>query len=211
MEFKERQAQYEGRKKLIKVDEYNHPIADAEEILVNIIRDEGEEFFTGTPLNAENLNKGNWRDDASLSFASQPNNSTPIAKIDATQIVTKANGETLLVPPVGKGITGSLFSIVDVGGDFASRNGYVQFSNGLLIQWGFVSNTGGLGNYTATISKSYGHTNWCVIPQQYANRTDIMGANDNFFVVSIVDGTTFTYRKDNNCQGLYFIALGHIK
>jgi len=51
-----------------------------------------------TPLNADNMNKGNWRDDKSVSYDSLNNNTLPAAS-GKTQIVTKQNGEVYVVPP----------------------------------------------------------------------------------------------------------------
>jgi len=52
-----------------------------------------------TPLNAENMNKGNWRDDKSISYESLVDNSLPSQKFAKTQIVTKQNGELWAIPP----------------------------------------------------------------------------------------------------------------
>jgi len=61
-----------------------------------------------TPLNAANLNQGNWRDDKSVSYVSLDNNNLPAAISGKTQIVTKQNGEIWTIPPSG---TGSAFKL----------------------------------------------------------------------------------------------------
>ena len=66
MNFTNRQTQFPGKKKLVKVDENNIPIPNEPHILVNVVKDEGNITDEGTPISAENLNKGNWRDDNSL-------------------------------------------------------------------------------------------------------------------------------------------------
>jgi|GEM_PF-1689589 len=99
MKFIERQTQFPGKRKVIMVDENNQPLVGEEPVSVNIVRDEGTVDIEGTPISAENLNKGNWRDDTSLSFKKAENNTLPPAKATETQIVTKDNGETWLIPP----------------------------------------------------------------------------------------------------------------
>ena len=132
MNFTERQVEHPGKKKLIKVDANNVPIANEPEILVNIERDEGDVYVTGTQIDAANLNKGNWRDDNSLSFNKRNDNNLPSAKANETQIVTKSNGETWLIPPIGRVATPILVEIDKVHG----TNGRENLSNGLIIQWG---------------------------------------------------------------------------
>jgi hypothetical protein len=98
VKFIEKQSQYPNKRRLIKVNENNQPLNEAP-ILVNIEKDEGEISVMGTPINAENLNKGNWRDDKSLSFKVQTENDEPItAKPDEIQIFTTCTGKTMLMP-----------------------------------------------------------------------------------------------------------------
>ena len=103
MEFTNRVSEFPEKKRIIKVDENNVPIPGEEPILVNIEKAEGAIYTDGTPITAANLNKGNWRDDESLSFKQMTDDIIPPAKTDETQIVTKANGETWLIPPSGLG------------------------------------------------------------------------------------------------------------
>jgi len=100
MEFTNRNTQFPGKRQLIKVNADNIPIVGEDPIFVNIIKDEGVVYDEGTPLTAETLNKGNWRDDKSLSFK-QWTVDIPPAKVGETQIVTDINGETWLIPPLG--------------------------------------------------------------------------------------------------------------
>jgi len=62
-----------------------------------LITDEVTE--AGTPLNAENMNKGNWRDDTTISFMSNDSNVTIQPEANITKIYTDENGETWLLPP----------------------------------------------------------------------------------------------------------------
>jgi len=56
----------------------------------------------GTPLSAENLNKGNWRDDPSLSFRTlAAGEAEPEVDASKTQIYTKPNGDIWVLPPDG--------------------------------------------------------------------------------------------------------------
>jgi hypothetical protein len=103
MEFTNRVSEFPNRKKLIKVDENNVPIVGEEPILVNIDEAEGIVHVPGTPIDVETLNKGNWRDDESLSFKQKEDNEDPPEKDGETQIITKANGETWIIPPAGTG------------------------------------------------------------------------------------------------------------
>jgi len=105
MRFMSRETQFPGKRKLIKVDENNIPIAGESPILVNIVGDEGTVTTEGTPVNAENLNKGNWRDDRSVSFRTMDTDAIPDPKPNETQMVTRPNGETWIVPPSGTGGT----------------------------------------------------------------------------------------------------------
>ena len=121
MKFIDREAQYLGRKKITKVGQTdNKPIAGEEPFFVNIERAEGIIDEEGTPINAENLNKGNWRDDDSISFKKMDNNVLPNADMSETQIVTTADGKTWLIPPLGLGnakdITDSVAASVKVDG-----------------------------------------------------------------------------------------------
>ena len=99
MEFIERQTEYPGKRKMVIVDENNIPVAGESPIFVNLIHDEGDVEAEGTPISAENLNKGNWRDDESVSFKKQASDNLPSSKALETQIITKSNGETWLIPP----------------------------------------------------------------------------------------------------------------
>jgi len=103
MKFTNRETQFPGKKKLIKVDENNIPIVGEVPIIVNIVKDEGTIYTEGTPVSADNLNKGNWRDDDSLSFRARDDNNLPEAKPAETQVITKANGEIWIIPPFGLG------------------------------------------------------------------------------------------------------------
>lgn len=103
MKFKERKTEYQGRKKLIKVDAANNPILGEEEILVNVVKDEGIIFEEGTPLNVETLSNANWRDDDYISFKQRDNDSLPNATFGETKIVTLNNGKSYLIPPASKG------------------------------------------------------------------------------------------------------------
>ena len=103
MKFISREVQYPGKRKIIKVDEHNKPIQSEVPFYANIIRSEGEISVEGTPVSAENLNLGNWRDDDSLSFKKRSDDDLPDAKAAETQIITKSNGETWIVPPLGLG------------------------------------------------------------------------------------------------------------
>lgn len=95
MKFIEREVQYPRRKKLTKISEE----ADGS-IIVDEERVEGKADEPGTPITVKNLNKGNWRDDDSVSFEKRKDNILPDAQENETQIVTLANGETWLIPPV---------------------------------------------------------------------------------------------------------------
>jgi len=103
MKFEDRKAEFLGKRKLIKVDETGEPIKGEPPISVKIYRDEGLVHVEGTPINAETLNVGNWRDDSSVSFAKRKDNNLPAAEEGKSQIITKMNGETWLIPPEGLG------------------------------------------------------------------------------------------------------------
>jgi len=55
-------------------------------------------------ITAERMEDVNWRDDDSLSFGKRDNDALPDAKDAETQIITKANGETWLIPPLETGV-----------------------------------------------------------------------------------------------------------
>ena len=99
MKFTNRETEFPGKRKLIKVDEYNVPIPGETPIIVNIIKDEGRIDNEGTPITADNLNEGNWRDDNSVSFKQKDDDVLPEANVAETQIVTLANGEVWIIPP----------------------------------------------------------------------------------------------------------------
>ena len=95
MEFSDRKTKF---KKFRKTDQDGEPLS--EEFFALITDEVTEE---GTPLNAENLNKGNWRDDDTISFASQKSANTVVyPKENTTKIYTGDDGETWIVPPAQK-------------------------------------------------------------------------------------------------------------
>jgi len=120
MNFTNRQAQFPGKKKLVMVDENNIPLPNEPPVLINIVKDEGNVTNEGTPISAENLNKGNWRDDNSLSFIARSDDGLPPAEDFKTQIVTKSDGGTWVIPPIGRGnpmqISSSYNTIIKVNG-----------------------------------------------------------------------------------------------
>ena len=83
-------------KKIQKTDMNGNPLPEA---FYALITDESTE--SGTPLNAEAMNKGNWRDDNSVSFAVN-HGETLEQQSYLTQIYTSVDGETWLVPPAGQ-------------------------------------------------------------------------------------------------------------
>ena len=127
MEFKNRDVEFPEHKKLIKVDSVTHEDLGEEPIYVKMERAEGEVTEEGTPINAENLNKGNWRDDKSLSFTKLDNNTLPNAKANETQIVTKNNGETWLVPPASSGQIDTPLTVRDWTKLWTGENGAKAF------------------------------------------------------------------------------------
>lgn len=116
MIFKDRVSQHPNRRKLIKLDENKQPIDDP--IIVDIERDDVLEGVTqiGEPVTADKLNKGNWRDDKSLSFTKLGDGEQdPAPSSDKTQIFTRRDRSTwLLAPestaPVEIGTSASVFS-----------------------------------------------------------------------------------------------------
>jgi len=81
--------------KIQKTDKNGLPLTEAFYALIS-----DEVTQEGTVLNADVMNKGNWRDDNSISFSikhDEPLNPQP----NATQIYTASDGETWLVPPEG--------------------------------------------------------------------------------------------------------------
>ena len=141
MKFENRQTEFPGKKKLIKVDENNTPIAGEIPVLVNVVKDEGTVYTEGTPVSADNLNKGNWRDDDSLSFKARENNTLPSARPAETQVITKANGRTWIIPPAGLGeameIADSIGTSVKVGGNVQKN---IEFETDPQVQITTVNN-----------------------------------------------------------------------
>jgi len=146
MIFKNRETQFPGKKKIIKVDANNVPLPGEAPILVNVYKDEGSVYAEGTPINAENLNKGNWRDDESLSFKAQGDNNLPAAKAAETQIITKANGETWLVPPAGLGIGKKVAP--DNGGNVPHAETHLPGGNDIIALGNGTKPGLSLNNYT---------------------------------------------------------------
>ena len=101
MKFENREVEFQGKRKLIEVDENNVPIPNKDPIFVNIVKDESPILVEGTPINIENLNKGNWRDDESVSFKSRSDDELPAAQTDETQLVTTQSGNVWIIPPRG--------------------------------------------------------------------------------------------------------------
>jgi len=98
MKFINRETEFPGKVRLIRIDSNGNTIDD-EEIFAYIIKEENPVYVEGTPITAENLNKGNWRDDDCLSFKQRTTNASIPPKAGETQIVTDAEGETWIIPP----------------------------------------------------------------------------------------------------------------
>jgi len=119
MKFVNREAQFLGRREIREVDKStNKPTGVTTYVYID--KKEGNVTVEGTPIDADNLNKGNWRDDDSLSFKMMNPGELPGAKATETQIVTDAEGRTWIIPPFGHGdakdITESVETSVKVGG-----------------------------------------------------------------------------------------------
>lgn len=98
MEFLKREVEFQGKKRLIKVDENNQPTGEPD-IVVNLIKDEGEVYKTGTPLTAETFQKINWRDDKSLAFKNlEGEENLPENEEGTTKIVATNNGKLWIIP-----------------------------------------------------------------------------------------------------------------
>ena len=96
MEFRNRTVQTPNRVRLEKVSGYSD--------IYDMYKEEGTVSEDGTKLNQDNLNKGNWRDDDTISFTNLgENDSLPASQEDKTQICAKANGEIWAVPATGLG------------------------------------------------------------------------------------------------------------
>lgn len=103
MEFKERVSNHPTRRKLYKlVEGDNGELVRKDPYLVEIERDDALEELEepGTLISAENLNKGNWRDETSMSFEMlKDGDPDPKPSIDKTQIFTRPDGTTWLLAP----------------------------------------------------------------------------------------------------------------
>jgi|GEM_PF-5851581 len=209
MKFVNRETQYPGKRKLIKVDPNNVSLGK-DPILVNIIKDEGIVTVEGTPTTAENLNKGNWRDDDSLSFMMLEDNDLPGAEAEVTQMVTTANGETWIIPPAGSGQ--AAFNVVNSVGTTIKINGSVQqdlnFSSDPQTQITTTKNTADAANGLAGAaqgtanSKSIVNVNGIKADLNFTSdpQAQINGKADK--VVTITTHEQL-YRKDaNGTQGM---------
>ncbi len=92
MKIVERKTEYTNRKKLRKIEERG------EEIIVDMEDYEGDISEPGTKLNACLFKKINGREDESLEFKKQDNNSIPASIIDTTQIITTNEGNVYVIP-----------------------------------------------------------------------------------------------------------------
>jgi len=150
MKFINRETQYPGRRQLIKVDEYNNQMVGEEPMLVNIVKDEGIVSVEGTSVDAENLNKGNWRDDDSLSFRQRSDDILPPAEAGETRMITKMNGEIWLIPPAGSGqpmkVANSVGTAIKVNGNAEAEIG---FTSDPQTQITSVKNTAEIAGNTA--------------------------------------------------------------
>jgi len=127
MKFTNRETQYPGKRRLVKVHPNNDPIIGEPEIFVNIIKEEGTVSVEGTPIDAENLNKGNWRDDESLSFKQRSADLPFSSKAGETQIVTDTDGETWIIPPAtSNGQNKAPIKVANSAGTAVRVNGIVQ-------------------------------------------------------------------------------------
>lgn len=124
MQFTNRETEFPGLKRLIKVDGNNVPIPNEDAIFVNIENVDGTIHEPGTPIDVDALNRGNWRDNKSISFTKMYADDLPPVRENETQIVTKSNGETWIIPPSGTGH--SAMMIADPIGTSIKINGQVQ-------------------------------------------------------------------------------------
>jgi hypothetical protein len=91
MEFNDRKVKC---KRIQKTDLNGNPLP---EVFYALITDEVTQ--EGTPLNAEAMNKGNWRDDETVSFKTKGIDTDVNAESNVTKIYTDEFGETWIVPP----------------------------------------------------------------------------------------------------------------
>ena len=103
MKFYERRVQYPKRVVLKKVDEESNAILDQQFIYALLERNEGVVEEEGTKIDAALLESANWRADETLSFRGRLGEGLPEAQDGTTQIVTKSDGSTWIIPPEGKG------------------------------------------------------------------------------------------------------------
>ena len=209
MKFVNRETQFPGKRRLIKVGPDNVPIVGEPEVLVNIVKEEGIVNVEGTPITAENLNKGNWRDDDSLSFKQRTDNALPDEEAEVTQLVTTANGETWIIPPVG---SGQAKFKVDSIGTAVKINGIMQqdlnFTSDPQTQITTAKNTADAAHGTA--SAAQGTANSKSIVNVNGIKTDINFISDpqtqiNGKADKVVTITTHEqlYLKDaNGTQGM---------
>lgn len=96
MKFKNREL-----KTIVRLQEKDNE-SNMKEYILSSVPDDPENVDmdkAGTPLNAENLNQGNWRDDTSLSFTKRADHILPVSDPDRTQIVTDSENNTWIIPP----------------------------------------------------------------------------------------------------------------
>ena len=99
MEFKDRDAAYAIRKKLT-------PVADQPNVYDLTDVSDIPDVSKGTPLDKAHFEKGNWRDEDTLSFASSVYYNSVVPKtpeLNVTQIYTEPDGATVVVPPANTG------------------------------------------------------------------------------------------------------------
>lgn len=94
---------------------------------------------------------------------------------------------------IGVGIIASAYS---------STSGYVKFANGLLIQWGYVSN--GVGRKTLSYPISF-----TAVPTVIVGMLNYLG-NTDYYGVGVMNVTTSSFMADvRDSRGCAWIALGY--
>ncbi|MCL2786127.1 MAG: hypothetical protein FWD81_02765 [Methanomassiliicoccaceae archaeon] len=203
MKFENRKTEFPGRRR-IKVLKDNGDIDN--EVLAYIVKEEGIVTASGTPITADNLNLGNWRDDDSISFKQQADNLLPSPEEGETQIVTDTNGETWVIPPAESGRVA--IKVSDVTGTIIRINGNVQqntdFTDDPQTQITNAKNIADAANNAATTAM--GTANGKSAVNVNGVRTDVNFTSDP---QTQINGRASTSHAAAHVTGTDQIALGN--
>ena len=169
-------------------------------------------YAENSPTSIKSLND-NKAPKASPAFSGTPTSPTPATSDNSTKIATTEFVRNLINQFKNDGTLGGI-----VGGSL-TQNGWVKFSNGLILQWGFRRDTG-YGGRTVTFPIAFTNGKQYNFPISFIN--NILGAatnknwrggygsaDGNSAGIELINKTSFYAYGDDGSPNVNYIVIGY--